>query len=463
MGYLLRRSWATQTDPSSWEKPVNQASKWLVAQSGTQRIAAEGGSATLASSDSRNFALSVWVGDGGVATVNGASGSNSMQISRSGSTVSVTIRPNTSSAATKTFTTTMPSDRWANVYIQAEPYLVIQVKLTAMVDFGSRETVVQTSWIAGDHFAANGKTLACNSLSGWAWFGSVTGGFFGWGATSTVPIDDAKYREAQINNATWDLLSPGTSWTRPDGLRYARAWVIQGGGGRGGNGAAGRSGGTGGRGGNGYTGAAGNLANHGDGGRGGWGGYGTAGGDGGQGGNNGSAGSAGSSGSSGRSNGVVGGGATTNAGGTGGAGGSGGQGSGGAGGQGGRGLVEVAIILRASDTVTGGTAGTVGAAGAAAGGSDGATGAVGTAGTAASKDGGPGGAGGDATGSGGGNGGVGGYGGHTSFSGVSSGTGGNVSAASIQFGATSFTHGLGAGGVGSTPAQAGGVVLYYQW
>lgn len=463
MGFLLRRSWSRQNNPELWDRPVNQASKWLAGQAGTSRLLQEGGAYAVTNGHERRFLLSVWVGDGGTVNLGGTSGNGTIQISRTGTTVSVTCRSNGGTSGTKTFTTSAPF--WSNVYVKGviSGLASNQITVTAMVDFSQTQELIATGALFGDGLTTDGKTVTCNSLAGWSWFAEADPGFFGWGSSSTIPVDDTKFREAFINNATWDLLSPGTSWTRPDGLRYARAWVIQGGGGRGGNGAAGLSGGTGGRGGKGYTGAAGNLANHGDGGRGGWGGYGTAGGDGGQGGNNGSAGSSGSSGSSGRSNGVVGGGATTNAGGTGGAGGSGGQGSGGAGGQGGRGLVEVAIILRASDTVTGGTAGTVGAAGAAAGGSNGATGAVGTAGTAASKDGGPGGAGGDATGSGGGNGGVGGYGGHTSFSGVSSGTGGNVSAASIQFGATSFTHGLGAGGVGSTPAQAGGVVLYYQW
>ncbi|MGB3301766.1 MAG: collagen-like protein [Gordonia sp. (in: high G+C Gram-positive bacteria)] len=239
MGFLIRRSWNNRggVDPTPWEKPVNQASKWLVAKSGTNRIEGEGGSVVVQNNESRKFLLSVFVGDGGTVNLGGTSGANTIQISRTGSSVTVSAQANSGGKATNTVTTEMPSDTWCNIYLKASVSggLSNQITITAMVDFVTTIGLMSTGDVFGNKLNTGGKTLTCNSLAGWAWFGSTTGGFFGWGATSTVPISDAKYREAVLSNATWDIDSNTTShtWNRPTGVRYLRAWLIQGGGGTG--------------------------------------------------------------------------------------------------------------------------------------------------------------------------------------------------------------------------------------
>lgn len=409
MSNLVRRSWSNRggSDPSTWELPVNQASKWLVGKSGSFRIQSEGGSVALTNNDSKTWLLSVFIGDGGSVTVGGASGANTIQISRAGNTLTIRVQANSGSAVTHTATTEMPPERWANVYLRcvASGFLNSQVTVTRLIDFiGNPVTMINSS---GGSFVTNNKTLVCNSLSGWAWFGSTTGGFWGFGGTSSVPITDVKYREAVINNATWDL-DVNTSlhtYTRPPGLRYARAWMIQAGGGNGGDGASGSTG------------------NCSDGG---------SGSPGGPGGNDGSPGSPGSSGGSGGkkyepvgqhqvcepdSQG--------------------GQycywvtdydwvcydgagGSGGSGGAGGRGVVVMLSIMQESFQIQCGMAGTRGSTGRR--GSDG---------------------------------------GHTTAMGVSTASGlpysTGRSVPTIKFGITEFTHGLGAA------ETQGGVVFYYQW
>lgn len=242
MGFLLRRSWNNRggADPAQWEKPVNQASKWLVAKSGSQRIEGEGGSFSISNSESRKFVLSVFVGDGGTCQLGGASGANTIQISRVGQTITVTIQPNSGGATTRTATTEMPPDMWTNVYVQCvvSGLLSNQVTVSFQVDFLSGQEMIATGDILGNSFPTNGKTLTCNSLAGWCWFADARRGFFGWGSSSTIPITDAKYREAVLNNATWDVDTNTTlhTWYMPSGARYMRAWLIQGGGGSGGDG-----------------------------------------------------------------------------------------------------------------------------------------------------------------------------------------------------------------------------------
>ncbi|AKJ71819.1 hypothetical protein TIN4_22 [Tsukamurella phage TIN4] len=278
MGIHLRRNWSNRSgaDPSTWELPVNQASKWLVPKSGDQRILGEGGSMALVNDNQRAFVISVFVGDGGSVTVGGTSGQNTIQISRTGNTISVTARPNSGSATTKTATTDMPLERWANVYLKCRATGLIsnQVTVTYQVDFKTGVELIATGDLFGNSFPLGGKTLLCNSLSGWAWFAKADNGLWGWGAATKVPIDDAKYREAVLNNATWDLDNAvGTrTYNRPAGLKFSRQWLIQGGGGDGADG---------------YNGSTGNCTN------------GSPGSDGGKGGNDGDAGTAGGPGGSG--------------------------------------------------------------------------------------------------------------------------------------------------------------------
>lgn len=461
MGLLIRRSWSRQSDPTTWDRPVNQASKWLAARSGAFRILSEGGSVTVTNGSVRQFLLSVFVGDGGSVNLGGTSGNNTIRISRSGTTVSVTVQTNGGTSSTKTFTTSAPY--WSNVYIKcsASGLLSNQVTITAMIDFNQIQEMVATGAIFGDQFTTNNKVLTCDALSGWAWFAEANPGFFGWGASTTIPHDDIKYREAFINNGTWDIASPGDNWSRPEGLKFVRGWVYQGGGGRGGSGGSGRSGGDGGDGGDGYGPVSSGKA--GDGGDGGKGGNGTGGGDGGYGGNGGSPGGSGDSGGTGATGKPGGTGTTANQamgskgiGGSGGSGGAGGSaGSGGSGGAGGPGKYIAINVIRESETVSGGQAGTAGTAGTATG-MSGTKGANGAGGTNASKNGKNGSPGGNASG-GGTNGRNGGDGSHCNFGGANSSDGTAYSNGTTTFGATTFQHNR---GMGSTD---GGVVLYYQW
>lgn len=249
MGNLLRRSWSNpnEGDSTPWELPVNQASKWLVARSGNsgQRIQQEGGSVSLTNSSSRDWLLSVFVGDGGSVTLGGPSGANTIQITRTGSAVTVTAQANSGSSKSATRSTTMPLERWANVYLKCRTSggLNNQVTVSFQLDFDSGAELMATGDFFGNSFATNGKTLSCNSLSGYAWFAGMGGSWWtGW--TSTIPISDTRYREAVLNNATWDVdRTPGTRmWYRPSGVRYCRVWAIQGGGGDGTNGSNGSTG-----------------------------------------------------------------------------------------------------------------------------------------------------------------------------------------------------------------------------
>ena len=248
MGFLLRRSWNNRGGypPGQWEKPVNQASKWLIARSGSQRLQAAGGSFTISNSETRKFVWSVFVGDGGSCNLGGTSGANTVQISRTGSTITITAQPNSGSATTKTATTDMPADRWTNVYVECvvSGALSNQVTLTAKIDFVTAVSMFATGDIFGNSFPTNGKTVTFDALSGWSWFADAKVGFFGWGASSTIPISDDKYREAVLNNATWDLDTDTSlhTWYWPQDARYVRAWLIQGGGGKGGKGGKGADG-----------------------------------------------------------------------------------------------------------------------------------------------------------------------------------------------------------------------------
>lgn len=461
MGFLLRRSWNNRggADPYPWEKPVNQASKWLVHLSGSQRIEGEGGSFAISNSESRKFVLSVFVGDGGVVELGGSSGANTVQVSRTGQTVSVTARPNSGSAASTSFTTEMPVDRWAHVYVKCEVRGTLNnnVKVTAFCDFVQSDEFITTTDVLGNSFPTNGKTLTCNALSGWCWFADANRGFFGWGASSTIPISDAKYREAVLSNATWDVANPGEDWERPVDVRYLRFWVYQGGGGSGGKGGDGKDGGDGGKGGKGGNNTDGGTGARG--GAGGRGGSGSNGGAGGKGGNNGADGSPGGAGGGGNF-GAAGvtptpGNSTGGAGGNGGAGGAGG--SGGSGGAGGPGKVIHGVSTQTEGNVSGGSKGSSGSNGY-PGGFAGSTGTTGTAGTNGMNPtvGGIGGTGGDGTG-GGGPGVNGGDGAHCTFFGITSADSSDFSTGSTKFGATTFTHGL---GLSDTD---GGVVFYYQW
>lgn len=437
MSNLVRRSWNNRggADPALWEKPVNQASKWLAAKSGAQRILSQGGTASLTNNESRIFLLNVWVGDGGAADVGGTSGNNTIRITRTGNTVSVTCQLNSGATSTKMFTTSVGADRWSNVYLKATQSGLFQnqITITAMVDFNTTQTVHSA---VSSYLTTNGKTLTCNSLSGWAWFGSLNGGFFGWGATSTIPITDVKYREAFINNATWDLdTNTGQhNWSRPPDLRTMRAWIIQG------------SGGYGGPGGDGGPGAKGNDGSSSQPDSCSWGdpgGSGGDGGDGGKGGNNGSNGSsgrAGSPGSTGSSpsyrygeygddpNKI-----TSCSGGSGGQGGSGG--GGGAGGTPGRGVMKQVTFTQDLVPCKVGAKGTNG-----------------TPGSNGSSGSGNGGDGGDGT-----DGAPGGNGIHTVFGSETTAGSTIVSTPTIKFGATEFEHGCGG------PGQDGGVVMYLMW
>lgn len=170
MSNLVRRNWNNRggADPALWEKPVNQASKWLAARSGSSRILQAGGTATVTNNDSRKFLLSVFVGDGGTVDLGGTSGNNTVQISRTGSTITVTCRSNGGKAGTQTFTTSTGADRWASIYLKctASGVLSDQVTVTAMCDFSETKTLIATSAFFGDTFTTNNKVLALNSLSG---------------------------------------------------------------------------------------------------------------------------------------------------------------------------------------------------------------------------------------------------------------------------------------------------------
>lgn len=426
MGFLLRRSWNNRggADPAAWEKPVNQASKWLVAKSGSQRIDGEGGSFSISNSESRRFVLSVFVGNGGTCHLGGSSGSNTIQISRTGQEITVTAQPNSGSAVTRTAVTEMPPDMWTNVYVQCvvSGALSNQVTVSFSVDFLSYQQMIATGDLFGNSFPTNGKTLACNSLAGWCWFADARRGFFGWGASTTIPITDAKYREAVLNNATWDVDTNTTlhTWYMPDGARYMRAWLIQGGGGSGGDGADGSPGSPGQSGSSGVNGQGCTAGTSGT--------NGTGGGSGGRGGNEGSAGSAGSPGGLGGPGGSPTSSSTPNLDGPGftytctpGSGGSAGAaGSGGKGGAGGRGVIMQMTTTQREMPLRAG-----------------------------------------AKGARGGTGGRGGDGLHTLFGDISTimampySTG--RSPASLSFGKTTFEHGVG----GSD--QNGGVVFYIQW
>lgn len=426
MGFLLRRSWNNRggVDPTPWEKPVNQASKWLVTKSGSQRIEGAGGTFTISNSESRKFVLSVFVGDGGTCTLGGGSGANTAQISRSGSTITVTVRPNSGSAVTRTATTDMPPGMWTNVYLEcdASGLLSNQVTVRFQVDFLSGVEILATGDLFGNSFPTNGKSVVCNSLAGWCWFADARRGFFGWGSASTIPISDAKYREAVLNNATWDVDGNTSShtWYRPEGVRYMRAWLIQGGGGKGGDGADGSPGKSGSDGSSGFNGQGCTAGSNGT--------SGTAGSSGGRGGNEGAAGTPGSPGEMGG----FGSSATSSStidpltgqttytcspgrGGSAGAGGSGGKG-----GAGGRGVMIQMTTTQKEMALRAGARGSKGG-----------------------------------TGRNGGN------GLHTTFGGVSTASAlpysNGRSPATLTFGKTTFEHGLG----GSD--QDGGVVFYLQW
>lgn len=448
MSNLLRPSINTRggADPSLWEKPVNQASKWLCARSGKdasyQRLG-EGGTLTIASNNDgdRSYALSFFIGDGGSVYLRATSGNNTFQITRTGSSITVTCRTNGGTTGTKSFTTSTPSDRWSNIYIRASKTEILgnQITVTAMCDFQTTQTLVATGAFLGDQLNVNNTTVTFNSLSGWGWFGGVTGGIFGMWGQSDVPITDVKYREAFINNATWDLDNNTSlhNWVRPPDLKTMRAWIIQAGGGPGGPGGDGGDGGDGRQGDNvqprGCTSGSGGAS-------------GGPGGKGGPGGQNGSPGRNGSAGSSGGFGGMAS--FSPNTGnpedytscspGSAGSGGSGG--SGGAGGLGGRGRMKQVAFTQATVPCQAGVRGSTGVAGTR--GSDGSD-----AGTFSSpSSGGP-----------GGGGGPGGPGGATYFGNESTADATDLSTPTIKFGATEFEHGCGG------PGQNGGVVLYLIW
>ncbi|AKJ71712.1 hypothetical protein TIN2_22 [Tsukamurella phage TIN2] len=450
MSNLLRPSINTRggADPALWEKPVNQASKWLCARSGStpsgkppMRLLQEGGSITVENNSSQEFLISVFLGDGGSANLGGASGNSTVQISRAGSTITVKCQAQKGTNGTQTFTTSVGADRWSNIYLKCNKYGAFsdQVRVTAMCDFNETKQLIATGSFLGETFVTNGKTFTANSLSGWAWIASTTGGFWGMFGQSSVPITDVKYREAFINNATWDL-DINTSqhdWQRPADLKTMRAWIIQAGGGPGGPGGNGGDGGDGRQGDNvqprgctsGSSGASGGP-----------------GGKGGPGGQNGSPGQNGSAGSSGGFGGMAS--FSPNTGnpedytscspGSAGSGGSGG--SGGAGGLGGRGRVKQVAFTQAVVPCRVGVRGSTGAPGTR--GTDGSD-----AGTFSSpSSGGP-----------GGDGSPGGPGGATYFGNEDTIDATDISTPTIKFGATEFEHGCGG------PGQDGGVVLYLIW
>lgn len=415
MGHLLRRSWSNRggSDPSQWELPVNQASKWLIARSGSQRREGAGGSFTISNNESRKFVFSVFVGDGGTANIGGTSGKNTLQISRTGQTITVKVQPDSGSAVTRTNTTEMPPERWTNVYLQCVSSGVLnnQITMTYQVDFNTGTQILATGDFLGNLFATNGKTATFNELAGWAWFADKKNGFFGWGSSSTIPIEDSKYREAVTNNATWDVDNGDVehTWALPDGVRFMRAWLFQAGGGSGGDGADGRDGADG--------------SNYPQPNGCGYGSWGEDGGTGGYGGNDGEAGESGGKGSPGSSpsvqyeSGEMGTQVPVSC--SGGAGGKGG--TGGAGGKGGRGVMIQLVTTQKTVVMKAGTKGKVGSYG----------------------------------------GGRGGDGGHSYFGDI------NTVAAmpysngrspdKLTYGKTTFTHMVG----GSD--QNGGVVFYYQW
>lgn len=153
----------------------------------------------------------------------------------------------------------MPEGMWANVHVRCimSGALLNQVTVTAKVDFSDTQQLFASNDFFGNSLNTNGKVMAVNNLAGWAWFGSNS--FWGGGVDNTIPLNDELYEAAVLSNGTFDIdVDTNThTWTRPEGVRYTRIWLIQGGGGKGGKGYEPESGsnGAGGAGGNGaaYT------------------------------------------------------------------------------------------------------------------------------------------------------------------------------------------------------------------
>lgn len=244
MGFLLRRSWSAQPgSPDDWEKPVNQASKWLVARSGTQQLNQIGGTFTASNDDDRAFILSGWIGDGGKVVMGTEGAARSVVVTRSGTSVTFVCRTSDNTAKTTVLTTAALTDMWTPFHVNGKKRGLVGINqsISVRVDF-TTPTTMDWSAFFGEHLKTDGLAVVADSTSGWVWFGKYWK--LWWWGNDDSDIDLTRYIEAADNNACWDAVQTNGTWTRPIGVRYTRAWVIGGGGGPGGNG---------GQGGNGYN------------------------------------------------------------------------------------------------------------------------------------------------------------------------------------------------------------------